>query len=203
APDARRNAWLDAWNAGTGRSPGCRSRLAAGLPRSWWTSRAAAAARPCRVREEEMTGVHFDWAWGMMGGLMIGIAAAMYLLINGRIMGASGIFGGLLAWEGHRSPYERIAFIGGLVTAPAAALLLQDVSIPTEFAVTGITSDWTVIVVGGLLVGTGTRMANGCTSGHGVCGMSRFSLRGIVATLTFLAAGMAAMAVLRHGLGVI
>ena len=150
-----------------------------------------------------MTGVYFDWAWGLAGGLMIGVAASMYLLINGRIMGASGILGGLLAWEGHRSPYERIAFLAGLIGAPALALFLQGVHLPTPQAFTGITSDWTLIVAGGLLVGLGTRLANGCTSGHGVCGMSRFSLRGIVAVVIFLAAGMATMAVLRHGLGLL
>ncbi|MEM1298017.1 MAG: YeeE/YedE thiosulfate transporter family protein [Pseudomonadota bacterium] len=150
-----------------------------------------------------MTGLHFDWLWGLAGGLTIGVAAAMYLLINGRIMGASGILGGLLAWEGHRSPYERLAFIVGLVGAPALALFLQGVQLPTPQAFTGITSDSAVILAGGLLVGIGTRMANGCTSGHGVCGMSRFSQRGFAAVATFLAAGMATMAILRHGLGLI
>lgn len=144
-----------------------------------------------------------DWTWGVLGGLMIGWAAALYLLMNGRIMGASGILGGLLAWEGHRSPYERLFFITGLIGMPALLLLSQGRTVPALQPETGITTNWTVIVIGGLLVGIGTRLANGCTSGHGVCGLSRFSLRGIVATLVYLAAGVAAMAVLRHGLGVI
>jgi uncharacterized membrane protein YedE/YeeE len=82
-------------------------------------------------------------------------------------------------------------------------MLAQGKPVPLTEPATGITSDWVVIVIGGLLVGIGTRLANGCTSGHGVCGISRFSLRGIVATLVYLAAGMVAMAVLRHGFGVI
>ena len=150
-----------------------------------------------------MSEIPTDWIWGLGGGLMIGIAASMYLLINGKIMGASGILGGLLAWEGQRTPYERIWFIIGLIGAPAVFYFFQKQPVPAPEAITNITSDWTVIVVGGLLVGIGTRLANGCTSGHGVCGMPRFSVRGIVATLTYLVAGMIAMAVLRHGLGVI
>lgn len=150
-----------------------------------------------------MTGVHIDWAWGLAGGLMIGFAAAMYLLLNGRIMGASGILGGLLAWEGQRSPYERMSFIIGLIGAPALAMFLQGVPIPLTEAATGITPNLALVVIGGLLVGLGTRMANGCTSGHGVCGMTRLSIRGIAATMTFMAAGILSMAVLRHVLGVI
>ena len=136
-----------------------------------------------------------DWLWGLAGGLMIGCAAALFLLMNGRIMGASGILGGLVDGSGRTA--ERAAFVAGVIGAPALMLLVR------EAPATNITSDWVVIIAGGLLVGFGTRMANGCTSGHGVCGMSRLSLRGIVATLVYLAAGMLAMAVLRHGLGVI
>lgn len=134
---------------------------------------------------------------------MIGFAAAMYLLLNGRIMGASGILGGLLAWEGHRSPFERMSFIVGLIGVPALAMFLQGVPLPLMEAATGITPNLAVVVIGGLLVGLGTRMANGCTSGHGVCGMTRLSVRGIAATMTFMAAGVVSMAVLRHVLGAI
>ncbi|MEO1491572.1 MAG: YeeE/YedE thiosulfate transporter family protein [Pseudomonadota bacterium] len=132
------------------------------------------------------------WIWGLCGGLMIGCAAALYLLVNGRVMGASGILGGLV--EGRRDWAERAAFIAGLVGVPALA------SLGTP-AMTGATGNIAVLIAGGLLVGFGTRLGNGCTSGHGVCGMSRFSVRGIVAVVTFLVAGVLAMAVLRHGLG--
>ena len=136
-----------------------------------------------------------DWINGLLGGLMIGGAAVMYLLINGRIMGASGILGGLVDGSGRN--LERLAFVIGVIGAPAIVMAVHGVP------ATNITSDWVVIGLGGVLVGLGTRMANGCTSGHGVCGMSRFSLRGIVASAVYVVFGMAAMAVLRHVLGVI
>ena len=142
-----------------------------------------------------MSGIPVDWLWGLGGGLMIGAAAAIYLLINGRIMGASGILGGVVDGSGRNM--ERAAFLVGVIGAPAIVLSVQGAP------ATNITSDWVVIVIGGLLVGIGTRMANGCTSGHGVCGMSRFSLRGIIASAVYVGFGMAAMSVLRHGLGVI
>jgi uncharacterized membrane protein YedE/YeeE len=142
-----------------------------------------------------MSVIPTDWLFGLAGGLMIGLAAALYLLVNGRIMGASGILGGLL--DGADGAMERAAFIIGLIGAPAIAALAFG---PLE---TGASSNLIIVAIGGVLVGLGTRMANGCTSGHGVCGLSRFSLRGLAATLSFLAAGMVAMALLRHGLGVI
>ena len=142
-----------------------------------------------------MSGIPADWLWGLGGGLMIGAAAAIYLLVNGRIMGASGILGGVVDGSGRN--FERLAFLVGVIGAPALVMLTQGA--PS----TNITSDWLVIVSGGVLVGVGTRMANGCTSGHGVCGMSRFSIRGIVASAVYVGFGMAAMTVLRHGLGVI
>ena len=142
-----------------------------------------------------MSAIPADWLWGLGGGLMIGAAAAIYLLVNGRIMGASGILGGVVDGSGRNT--ERLAFLAGVIGAPAIVLAVQGAP------ATNITSDWLVIVLGGLAVGIGTRMANGCTSGHGVCGMSRFSLRGIIASAVYVGFGMAAMAVLRHGLGVI
>ena len=126
---------------------------------------------------------------------MIGCAGAAYLLINGRVMGASGIVGALIDGTGRNT--ERLAFVVGLVGVPAAVVFLQG------GATTNATSSIPVLVVAGLLVGFGTRMANGCTSGHGVCGISRFSVRGIAATVSFLIAGGIAMFVLRHLLGVI
>ncbi|WP_135506048.1 YeeE/YedE family protein [Roseovarius aestuariivivens] len=138
-----------------------------------------------------------DWIFGLLGGLMIGAAAAMFLLVNGRIMGASGILGGVVDGSGRGNLDERFAFLAGLVGVPAVVALVW------QAPQTNLTTDPLLLVVAGLLVGLGTRMGSGCTSGHGVCGISRFSKRGIVATLVYLAAGVIAMAVARHGLGVI
>lgn len=137
-----------------------------------------------------------DWFWGFVGGLMIGGAAAVYLLFNGRVMGASGIIGGLVDRSGWGNWAERLVFLGGLIGAPYLLSLL----IGGE---THLTGNWLVIVLAGLLVGVGTRFANGCTSGHGVCGISRLSLHGIVATIIYLLAGGLTMALLRHLIGVI
>lgn len=139
----------------------------------------------------------WDWIWGFAGGLMIGLAASMYLLMNGRVMGISGIFGGLLDGTGWSTWTERLVFIAGLIFIPAMLALL----FPP--ATTHLATNWLVIIAGGLLVGVGTRLANGCTSGHGVCGISRLSLRGIVATVFYILAGGITMALLRHVLGVI
>ena len=141
--------------------------------------------------------IQMDWIWGLIGGLMIGGAASMFLLINGRIMGASGILGGLVDGSGRDTAAERLWFIGGIILVPAVLALLMG------GAQTNITSNVFVIVAGGLLVGIGTRLANGCTSGHGVCGMSRFSLRGYVATVFYLLGGGLVMVAFRHILGVI
>lgn len=138
-----------------------------------------------------------DWIWGLGGGLVIGIAAALYLLVNGRIMGASGIVGGLVDGSGRSTSAERLSFLAGLIVVPALmAPLFGGVD-------TQITQNVAVIVAAGLLVGIGTRLANGCTSGHGVCGMSRLSLRGIVATVFYLLGGGLIMVAFRHLLGVI
>ncbi|MEZ5912439.1 MAG: YeeE/YedE thiosulfate transporter family protein [Paracoccaceae bacterium] len=141
--------------------------------------------------------MNMDWIWGLVGGLMIGSAAALYLLVNGRIMGASGILGGLVDGSGRETAAERGAFIAGLVAIPALAAPFWGT------ADTHITGNFVVIVAAGLLVGIGTRLANGCTSGHGVCGISRLSLRGMVATVFYLLAGGIVMVLFRHILGVI
>jgi hypothetical protein len=138
-----------------------------------------------------------SWAAGLAGGLMIGAAAALFLLVNGRIMGASGILGGLVDGTGSRTWAERLAFVGGLMLVPAVLVLLTG---PKE---THITGNIGLVVVAGLLVGIGTRLANGCTSGHGVCGISRFSVRGIAATVVYLLAGGVTVLLFRHVLGVI
>ncbi len=141
--------------------------------------------------------IEMDWIWGLIGGLMIGGAAAMFLLINGRIMGASGILGGLIDGSGRSNAAERVAFVAGLMLVPGVLALLWG------GASTHVTSNPIVIIAAGLLVGVGTRFANGCTSGHGVCGISRFSLRGMVATVFYLLAGGLVMVAFRHVLGVI
>jgi uncharacterized membrane protein YedE/YeeE len=129
---------------------------------------------------------------------MIGGAAAMFLLVNGRIMGASGIVGGLVDRSGWSSWAERLSFVAGLVLVPA--LMLPFFTTPVS---TNLTGNMAVVVAAGLLVGLGSRLANGCTSGHGVCGISRFSLRGIGATVFYLLAGGLSVVLFRHILGVI
>jgi uncharacterized protein len=138
-----------------------------------------------------------DWIWGAIGGLMIGGAAALYLLVNGRILGASGILGGLVDGSGHDSLPERLAFVFGLMVVPPLLMPLYG-TVSTQAI-----SNPVVLIVAGLLVGVGTRLANGCTSGHGVCGISRFAPRGIGATVLYLLAGGVTVLVFRHILGVI
>ena len=139
-----------------------------------------------------------DWIWGLVGGLLIGTGGAVYLLGNGRIMGASGIIGGLVDGCGWNTLWERVVFLVGVVVTPLILWPLYNVEIDTH-----MTTNWTVIIAAGLLVGVGTRIANGCTSGHGVCGISRFSLRGITATVFYILAGGLMLAIFRHVLGVV
>ncbi len=130
----------------------------------------------------------------LTGGLMIGFAAAMLVLFNGRIAGISGILGGLLQ-AGTGDKAWRVLFVLGLVTAPFVYRII--------FGLPAVTIDAGTIelIIAGLLVGIGTRYASGCTSGHGVCGISRGSIRSIVATLTFMAAGFVTVYLTRHLLG--
>ncbi|MDJ1018230.1 MAG: YeeE/YedE family protein [Paracoccaceae bacterium] len=139
-----------------------------------------------------------SYLYGLVGGLIIGAAGAVYLLGNGRIMGASGVIGGLVDGSGLGEWRDRLLFIAGLVAAPWLALSALGLS-----AETNITSNPAVIVAAGLLVGFGSRLANGCTSGHGVCGISRLSLRGIAATGFYLFAGGVSVLLFKHILGVI
>ncbi|MBY6091571.1 YeeE/YedE family protein [Maritimibacter alkaliphilus] len=138
-----------------------------------------------------------DWILGLAGGLLIGTGGAVYLLFNGRIMGASGIIGGLVDGSGRDTAAERISFLTAVFLLP---LLLTPVFGRVD---THLTSNVLVIAIAGLLVGVGTRFANGCTSGHGVCGISRLSLRGIVATVFYILAGGLTVAIFREILGVI
>ncbi|MEY2991911.1 MAG: hypothetical protein RI946_1305 [Pseudomonadota bacterium] len=139
--------------------------------------------------------MQIDWIYGLIGGLLIGTGGAIYLLGNGRIMGASGIIGGLVDGSGRSTAMERIIFLAGVFITPLIVLQFLDRS------ETNITNNIVQLVIAGLLVGVGTRIANGCTSGHGVCGMSRLSIRGFVATVFYILAGGLTMAILRHVLG--
>lgn len=138
-----------------------------------------------------------DWIWGLVGGLAIGLAATFLLLMNGTIMGVSGVLGGLVDRTGWKDWPERAAFLIGTLALPA--LIVPGI----WDTATHLTGNWVVIVVAGVLVGVGTRLANGCTSGHGVCGISRLSLRGIVATVFYVIAGGVMLATMRHLWGVI
>lgn len=137
-----------------------------------------------------------DWMFGLLGGLMIGTAGAIYLLGNGRIMGASGILGGLIDGSGRADGAERVAFLAGLIGVPAVLALWLTPQ-------THLTNNLWLILAGGLLTGLGTRLGNGCTSGHGVCGISRLAPRGIVATIVYMLAGAVTVALVRHVWGVI
>jgi uncharacterized membrane protein YedE/YeeE len=138
-----------------------------------------------------------DWIWGLFGGLIIGSAAALYLLVNGRIMGASGIVGGLVDGSGWSTWRERLSFIVGLIAIPPFFVPLYDE------VNTNLTGNLWAVIAAGLLVGVGTRLANGCTSGHGVCGISRLSPRGMAATGFYLLAGGVSVLLFKHLLGVV
>lgn len=138
-----------------------------------------------------------DWIWGLIGGLLIGSGGAVYLLMNGRIMGASGIIGGLVDGSGRTTKWERLIFLAGVAGIPVLLTALFG-KIDTH-----VTDNIGVLIAAGLLVGIGTRIANGCTSGHGVCGMSRLSLRGFAATIFYILAGGLGVVLFRHILGVI
>jgi uncharacterized membrane protein YedE/YeeE len=136
-----------------------------------------------------------DWAhftaWSALaGGIVIGAAVALLVLLNGRIAGVAGIIGGVLRPAGGDMAW-RFAFIAGLLVAPAVYHLAVEPSTPT------IEASYPVLLLAGLLVGAGTRYGSGCTSGHTFCGLSRLSPRSLVATLAFMAAGFATVFV-RH-----
>ena len=127
----------------------------------------------------------------LFGGVLIGLAAAILILFNGRIAGISGILGGLLAPARGETAW-RLAFVAGLIGSP---LLYGLVAGPVTSPIGASTG---VVILGGLLVGLGTRLASGCTSGHGVCGLSRLSPRSLAATLAFMGAGFATVFIVRH-----
>ncbi|AJZ56256.1 sulfur transport family protein (plasmid) [Paraburkholderia fungorum] len=137
---------------------------------------------------------NFTPGLSLTGGLVIGAATAVLVLFNGRIAGISGIVGGFLSTP-QKDAGWRVAFLAGLIGAPVLASLLGNPIAPD------IQAGWAEILVAGFLVGIGTRYASGCTSGHGVCGISRGSVRSLVATATFMAGGFLTVFVSRHLLG--
>ena len=137
---------------------------------------------------------HFTpWA-SLIGGLLLGVASAVFILINGRILGISGILGGLLPPKVGDISW-RVAFLLGMLAAPTVFMTLAPAGLASEPRIDA--GFWTVIAAG-LLVGIGTRYASGCTSGHGVCGLSRLSPRSLVATLSFMGAGFFIVYIVRH-----
>lgn len=143
--------------------------------------------------------MHIDWAhftpWAsLIGGLLLGIAASLLMLLQGRILGISGILGGLLVPRASDSAW-RLAFLLGLAAAPAVYFFIAP---PSLRVVPHMTANTPLLLAAGLLVGLGTRYGAGCTSGHGVCGLSRLSLRSLVATLCFMASGFLTVGLARH-----
>ena len=127
----------------------------------------------------------------LLGGALIGVAAGMFALLNGRIAGISGVLGGMLKPVAEDVGW-RAAFVLGLVGAPLLYAVFATLPVPT------IDAGYGALVAAGLLVGLGTRYGSGCTSGHGVCGLSRLSPRSLVATLAFMGAGFITVFALRH-----
>ena len=130
-----------------------------------------------------------------IGGALIGLSAVLLMTLNGRIAGISGVFSGSVFAE-HGDKFWRAAFVLGLIAAPALWALSNGNQPPFD-----ITENWTLIIAGGLLVGFGTRLGSGCTSGHGVCGLSRLSPRSMASVVLFMGAGMATVAIAKSVLG--
>ena len=130
-----------------------------------------------------------------IGGALIGLSALLLLLLNGRVAGVTGIFAGLLDPAGTDRTW-RAAFIAGLIAAPLSAMLIGYAVPVPQIPVSLVT-----VAIAGALVGFGTRLSNGCTSGHGICGIARLSPRSLVATGVFMAAAVAVVAVTRHVIG--
>lgn len=131
-----------------------------------------------------------------IGGALIGLSAVLLMALNGRIAGISGVFSGAVFAE-RGDKVWRLMFVLGLIAAPATLALMRGTEPPFE-----ITDSWPLIIAGGLLVGFGTRLGSGCTSGHGVCGLSRFSPRSMASVAIFMAAGVATVAITKSMLGV-
>jgi uncharacterized membrane protein YedE/YeeE len=128
----------------------------------------------------------------LFGGMILGVAAALYVLLHGRILGISGIVSGLL--HPKKGDWSwRLAFVLGLLTSSFLAALVFGI-----LPVIEVDASWLTVVVAGLLVGFGVQYGSGCTSGHGICGLSRLSPRSLVATLSFMAAGFLVVFIIRH-----
>jgi uncharacterized membrane protein YedE/YeeE len=138
---------------------------------------------------------HFTPYASFAGGILIGVAAAMLILFNGRIAGVSGILGQALNGGIVRDNLWRIAFVMGIIAAPA----LWQIWVGEIEIVIQTNALW--LIIAGLFVGVGTSYGSGCTSGHGICGLSRFSMRSVIATLSFMLTGMATVFIMRHVLG--
>ena len=136
---------------------------------------------------------HFTPWTSLAGGILLGLASALFILVNGRILGISGIVGGLFRPKSGDVGW-RLSFLLGLLVAPMLYFLVAG---PTSVR---IDAGWTTVVVAGLLVGVGTRYGSGCTSGHGVCGLARLSPRSLMATLAFMGAGFVTVYLVRHAL---
>jgi len=134
---------------------------------------------------------NFTPGLSLLGGILAGAASALFILNNGRIAGISGILGGLLNPRKDDVMW-RIAFLLGLIAAPTITFMFMAAPVVT------IEAETATLIIAGLLVGVGTRYGSGCTSGHGICGLSRLSPRSLIATLAFMAAGMAVVFVMRH-----
>lgn len=133
------------------------------------------------------------WA-SLAGGVLLGVASALFILLNGRVLGISGILGGLLTPKAGDIGW-RVALLAGMFAAPAVYALLAPAGFITA---PRIDASFGLVVLAGLLVGIGTRYGSGCTSGHGVCGLSRLSPRSLVATLAFMGTGFVTVFVIRH-----
>ncbi|WP_419689216.1 YeeE/YedE family protein [Burkholderia theae] len=142
----------------------------------------------------QLDAIHFTPWLSLAGGVLIGLAAAWLVAFNGRIAGISGIVGGLFT-AGAGELDWRVAFVAGLIVAPLVMRVAGAGLTPQ------VDAGWFDLLAAGLLVGIGTRYAGGCTSGHGVCGMSRGALRSVVATAVFMVAGFVTVFVRRHVLG--
>ena len=134
---------------------------------------------------------HFTPWMALAGGIVLGLASALFILFNGRVLGISGIVGGLLRPKAGDVLW-RLSFLLGMLVAPSLYVAFVG---PMQAT---IDASWAMVIVAGLLVGIGTRYGSGCTSGHGVCGLSRLSPRSLVATLSFMAAGFITVFLLRH-----
>lgn len=132
------------------------------------------------------------WA-SLTGGILLGIASSMFILVNGRILGISGILGGLVRPAKGDAGW-RLSFLAGMLVAPTLYALFATP------IVARIDAGWVTVGIAGLLVGIGTRYGSGCTSGHGVCGLSRLSPRALVATVAFMGAGFVTVFLARHAL---